>query len=70
MGTDVNGRAAALVSGRAEATLLTAPAYFKLEEQGFKTLANLADHRGYFRLDGVLDEEERDCGRSQRCPKS
>ena len=48
VGTDVNGRAAALVSGRAEATLLTAPAYFKLEEQGFKTLANLADHPEIF----------------------
>ena len=48
VGTDVNGRAAALVSGRAEATLLTAPAYFKLEQQGFKTLANLADHPDIF----------------------
>ena len=48
MGTDVNGRAAALISGRAEATLLTAPAYFKLEEQGFKTLANLAEHPEIF----------------------
>ncbi|MGB6945725.1 MAG: ABC transporter substrate-binding protein [Bryobacteraceae bacterium] len=48
VGTDVNGRAAALVSGRAEATLLTAPAYFKLEAQGFKTLANLADHEDIF----------------------
>ena len=28
---------------RADATLLTAPAYFRLEEAGFKTLANLAD---------------------------
>jgi ABC-type nitrate/sulfonate/bicarbonate transport system substrate-binding protein len=48
VGTDVNGRAAALTSGRAEATLLTAPAYFKLEEQGFKTLANLAEHPEIF----------------------
>ena len=48
MGTDVNGRAAALISGRAEATLLTAPAYFKLEEQGYKTLANLAEHADIF----------------------
>jgi ABC-type nitrate/sulfonate/bicarbonate transport system substrate-binding protein len=48
VGTDVNGRAAALISGRADATLLTAPAYFKLEEQGFKTLANLADHPEIF----------------------
>ena len=48
VGTDVNGRAAALTSGRADATLLTAPAYFKLEEQGFKTLANLAEHPEIF----------------------
>jgi ABC-type nitrate/sulfonate/bicarbonate transport system substrate-binding protein len=44
VGTDVSGRAAALISGRADATLLTAPNYFRLEEQGYKNLANLADH--------------------------
>jgi ABC-type nitrate/sulfonate/bicarbonate transport system substrate-binding protein len=44
VGTDVNGRAAALASGRADATMLTAPAYFKLEEQGYKTLANFSEH--------------------------
>ncbi|MBZ5577033.1 MAG: ABC transporter substrate-binding protein [Acidobacteriia bacterium] len=44
VGTDVSGRAAALVSGRADATLLTAPNYFRMEEQGYKNLANLADH--------------------------
>ncbi len=43
LGTDVNGRAAALTSGRVDATLLTSPAYFKLEEMGFRTLANLTD---------------------------
>src|SRR5215472_3657213 len=43
IGTDVNGRAAALVSGRVDATMLTAPAYFKLEQQGLKSLANIAD---------------------------
>jgi len=48
VGTDVSGRAAALQSGRADATLLTAPAYFKVEEAGFKTLANLADHDDIF----------------------
>ena len=48
VGTDVNGRAAALVSGRVEATMLTAPTYFKLEQQGFKALANLADHDDIF----------------------
>jgi ABC-type nitrate/sulfonate/bicarbonate transport system substrate-binding protein len=43
LGTDVNGRAAALTSGRVDATLLTSPAYFKLEAMGFRSLANLVD---------------------------
>ncbi len=48
VGTDVNGRVAALESGRADATLLTAPTYFKLEEAGYKNLGNLADHDDIF----------------------
>ena len=48
LGTDANGRAAALVSGRVEATMLTAPTYFKLEEQGFKVVANMSDHPDLF----------------------
>src|SRR5665213_1024285 len=48
VGTDVSGRAAALESGRADATLLTAPAYFKVEAAGYRTLANLADHDDIF----------------------
>jgi ABC-type nitrate/sulfonate/bicarbonate transport system substrate-binding protein len=44
VGTDVNGRVAALEGGRVDATLLTAPAYFKLETLGFNTLANIADY--------------------------
>jgi ABC-type nitrate/sulfonate/bicarbonate transport system substrate-binding protein len=44
VGTDVTGRASALQTNRADATLLTAPNYFRLEEAGFKNLANLADH--------------------------
>jgi len=43
LGTDVNGRVAALVAGRIDATLVTAPAYFKLESAGFRILANFAD---------------------------
>src|ERR1700722_8925268 len=43
-GTDVNGRAAALLSGRVDAAMLTAPVYFKLEEQGYKSLANTSDY--------------------------
>src|SRR5215470_17337136 len=48
IGTDVNGRVAALESGRVDATMLTAPAYFKLEATGYKTLANLADYDDIF----------------------
>jgi len=44
IGTDVNGRAAALVSGRVDATMITAPVYFKLEQRGFKALANTSDY--------------------------
>ena len=47
-GADANGRAAALASGRADATLLTPPAYYKVEDAGFKVLANLADHDDIF----------------------
>jgi len=47
VGADVSGRAAALQSNRADATLLTAPNYFRLEEAGYKNLANLADHPVY-----------------------
>jgi ABC-type nitrate/sulfonate/bicarbonate transport system substrate-binding protein len=48
VGTGVSGRAAALTSGRADATLLTAPAYFRLEETGYNTLANMAEHDDIF----------------------
>jgi ABC-type nitrate/sulfonate/bicarbonate transport system substrate-binding protein len=44
IGTDVNGRAAALVSGRVDATMLTAPVFYRLERQGFRTLANTMDY--------------------------
>jgi len=47
VGTDVTGRAAALQSGRADATLLTAPNFFRMEEAGYKNLANLQDHDVY-----------------------
>lgn len=54
VGTDVSGRVAALQSGRVDATLLTAPAYFKVEEAGFKTLANLAEHPDIFASTALL----------------
>jgi ABC-type nitrate/sulfonate/bicarbonate transport system substrate-binding protein len=42
-GPDLSARIAALKSGRVDAALLTAPAYFRLEEAGFRTLANFAE---------------------------
>jgi ABC-type nitrate/sulfonate/bicarbonate transport system substrate-binding protein len=48
LGGDANGRAAALEAGRVDATMLTAPAYFKMEERGYRSLANLADHDEIF----------------------
>src|SRR5687767_11281510 len=47
-GADANGRAAALVAGRADATLLTPPAYFRVEEAGYKVLATLTDYDDIF----------------------
>lgn len=44
LGTDGNGRVAALVGGRVDATMVPPPAHFKLEPQGYKELANLADY--------------------------
>ena len=44
VGTDVNGRAAALASNRVDATMLTAPVYFKLEQEGYKNLGNISDY--------------------------
>jgi ABC-type nitrate/sulfonate/bicarbonate transport system substrate-binding protein len=48
VGNDATARAAALQSGRADATLLTAPSYFRMEELGFKNIANLADHKDIY----------------------
>ncbi|MGP0076228.1 MAG: ABC transporter substrate-binding protein [Bryobacteraceae bacterium] len=69
VGTDVNGRAAALTSGRAEATLLTAPAYFKLGA-GFQDAGESRRASRDLRLDRVLDEEERGGGRSAVASKT
>lgn len=44
IGGDVGSRAAALVGGRVDATMITAPVYFKVEAQGFKALANISDY--------------------------
>jgi ABC-type nitrate/sulfonate/bicarbonate transport system substrate-binding protein len=44
VGSDVASRAAALASGRVDATMITAPVYFKLEQQGYKNLGNISDY--------------------------
>ena len=44
IGGDVGARAAALVGGRVDAVMLTAPVYFKLETEGFKNLGNISDY--------------------------
>jgi ABC-type nitrate/sulfonate/bicarbonate transport system substrate-binding protein len=44
VGTDVSGRAAALAGNRVDATMLTAPVYFKLEQDGYKNLGNISDY--------------------------
>lgn len=48
VGGPVSGRAVALTSGRADATILTAPAYFKLETEGYNVLVNLAERDDIF----------------------
>jgi ABC-type nitrate/sulfonate/bicarbonate transport system substrate-binding protein len=44
IGGDVSARAAALVGGRVDAVMITAPVYFKLEAQGFQNLGNISDY--------------------------
>jgi len=48
VGNDATARAAALQANRADATLLTAPSYFRMEEAGFKNLGNLADYKDIY----------------------
>jgi len=43
-GGDVSTRATALLSGRVDATMVTAPVYFKIEEQGYSNLGNISDY--------------------------
>jgi len=44
VGADVNARAAALVSNRVDATMITAPVYFKMENEGYKNFGNISDY--------------------------
>src|SRR5678816_3045025 len=50
VGNDATARSVALQSNRADAALLTAPAYFRMEEAGFKNLGNLADRKVIYAL--------------------
>ena len=43
-GGDVNARVAALASNRVDATMITAPVYFKLENEGYKNFGNISDY--------------------------
>jgi ABC-type nitrate/sulfonate/bicarbonate transport system substrate-binding protein len=47
-GLDASARATAVIRNSADASLLTAPAYFPLEDAGYPTLANLADFDDIF----------------------
>jgi ABC-type nitrate/sulfonate/bicarbonate transport system substrate-binding protein len=47
-GSGVTSRAAALTGGQADATILTAPVYFKLEAEGYNVLVNLAEREDIF----------------------
>ncbi|HZA55397.1 MAG TPA: ABC transporter substrate-binding protein [Candidatus Udaeobacter sp.] len=44
VGADAAARAASLHTGQIDATLITAPSYFRLEAAGFPVLAQLSDH--------------------------
>jgi ABC-type nitrate/sulfonate/bicarbonate transport system substrate-binding protein len=48
VGNDATARAAALQGNRADAALLTAPSYFRMEEAGFKNLGNMADYKDIY----------------------
>ena len=48
VGNDATARSVALESNRADAALLTAPSYFRMEEAGFKNLGNLADQKDIY----------------------
>ncbi len=43
VGAGAGARGNAVMAGRADATMLTAPEYFTLEQQGYKILGNIAD---------------------------
>jgi ABC-type nitrate/sulfonate/bicarbonate transport system substrate-binding protein len=47
-GGDVGTRAAALASNRVDATMITAPVYFKLEQDGYKNLGNISDYEDIY----------------------
>jgi ABC-type nitrate/sulfonate/bicarbonate transport system substrate-binding protein len=48
IGGDVSARAAALVGGRVDATMITAPVYFKLEQEGYKNFGNISDYEDIY----------------------
>ena len=47
-GGDVSTRAAALLSGRVDAAMITAPVYFKIENEGYSNLGNISDYEDIY----------------------
>jgi len=47
-GGDVSTRATALLSGRVDATMITAPVYFKIEQEGYTNLGNISDYEDIY----------------------
>src|SRR5262249_20002669 len=62
------GRVAALINGRVDATMLSAPSYFALEKDGYRSLANLADYDDIF-TPSVLLMEKRTVARFPELPE-
>ena len=68
-GTDANSRCMFLTTGRADATLLTAPAYFKVEEQGYKNLGESCGLQRHLRVERVSVHEERRSPQIRKLPE-
>lgn len=62
LGPNVASRAAALVSHRVDATILTAPAYFKVERPNIRILANFAEQRDVFASGALIMSRSRVSG--------
>ncbi len=66
VGAGAGARAAAVAGGRADATMLTAPEYFKMEADGYKILANIADVDDIYAPSVYLYKKDRRCQQRHR----